>query len=78
MREVVLYTKAGCTLCDHAKDAILAARRLVAFGFREIDIATDTELFDEHRYDIPVILVDGKRAFKHHVDPRELVSRLRP
>ena len=78
MREVVLYTRAGCSLCDHAKDAILAARRLVKFVFREVDITSDGELFEEHRYDIPVITVDGKRAFKHHVDPRELVTRLRP
>jgi glutaredoxin len=76
MHEVVLYTKAGCPLCDHAKDAILGVRREVDFGFREVDITTDDELFDEHRYDVPVVEVDGQRAFKHRVDPRALLKRL--
>lgn len=77
MHEVVLLTKAGCHLCDHAKAAILSLRGQVEFGFREVDITLDAELFDEHRYDIPVVVVDGRRAFKHRVDARVLLARLR-
>lgn len=78
MHEVVLFTKEGCSLCDHAKEAILAVRAQVPFGFREVDITSDAELFEEHRYDIPVVEVDGARAFKHRVDPRALLARLHP
>ena len=77
MREVVLYTKEGCHLCEVAKAAILGVRREVEFTLREVDITTDAELFDEHQYDIPVVEVDGQRAFKHRVDPRALLQRLR-
>lgn len=75
--EVVLYTRAGCGLCEDAKQAVAAARRQVAFVYREVDIDTDPGLFARHRYDIPVIEVDGRKAFKHRVDPGALVERLR-
>jgi len=77
MRSVVLYTKAGCHLCDVAKRVILDARAEVDFTFSEIDITSDAELFEEHKFDVPVVEVDGRRAFKHRVDARSLLARLR-
>jgi glutaredoxin len=76
MKQVVLYTRAGCGLCEVAKEVILAVRRDVDFVFREVDIDSDPELFDEHRYDIPVVEIDGRRAFKHRVDPQALKKKL--
>ena len=52
-------------------------RREVAFEFREIDIGWSGELYEEHKHDIPVVEIDGKRAFKHRVDPAVLKERLR-
>ena len=78
MHQVVLFTKAGCPLCDHAKEAILAVRAEVPFGFREVDITLDAELFEEHKFDIPVVEVDGQSVFKHRVDPGALRARLSP
>jgi glutaredoxin len=75
--EVILYTRAGCGLCEEAKKALAAARLEVAFGYREIDIDSDPELFARHRYDIPVVEVDGCKAFKHRVAPQALLERLR-
>jgi glutaredoxin len=77
LHEVVLYTRQGCELCEHAKDAIAAARREVEFAYREVDIDSDAALFAAHRYDIPVIEIDGRRAFKHRVEPAALRERLR-
>ena len=76
MREVVLYTREGCSLCEKAKAIILAAREEIAFEFREIDIGWAGELYEDHKHDIPVIEIDGKRAFKHRVDPAALKERL--
>jgi glutaredoxin len=78
MREVILYTRDGCSLCEKAKAVILAVRREVAFEFREVDIGRSGELFEDHKHDIPVIEIDGKRAFKHRVDPAALKERLSP
>jgi glutaredoxin len=76
MREVVLYTRSGCCLCDDAKEALRVARAQVQFTVREVDIDSDPALYDAHRYDVPVIEIDGRRAFKHRVTPRQLVERL--
>ena len=76
MREVVLYTKAGCCLCEDAKEALRVARARIEFTVREVDIESDRELYEAHRYDIPVIEIDGRRAFKHRVSAEKLVERL--
>jgi hypothetical protein len=76
MREVVLYTKEGCSLCGYAKAAILEVRRSIAFHFVEVDILSDPDLFEDYKYDIPVVTIDGKRAFKYRVDPDRLRERL--
>ncbi len=76
MREVVLYTREGCSLCVTAKAVVLAVRREVDFAFREVDIGWEGDLYEDHKHDIPVIEIDGKRAFKHRVDADELRRRL--
>jgi glutaredoxin len=76
MREVVLYTREGCSLCDKAKAIILAVRREVPFLFREVDIGWSGDLYEDHKHDIPVVEIDGRRAFKHRVDAAGLKARL--
>ena len=39
--EVVLYTRAGCHLCDEAKEQIRQAKARAPFGFREVDIRSE-------------------------------------
>jgi glutaredoxin len=74
--EVVLYTREGCSLCEKAKATILAVRREIPFEFREIDIGWSGDLYEDYKHDIPVIEIEGKRAFKHRVDPAVLRERL--
>jgi glutaredoxin len=76
MRDVVLYTKAGCCLCNDAKEALRMARAQVEFTLREVDIESDPALYSAHQHDIPVIEIDGRRAFKHRVTARQLLERL--
>jgi glutaredoxin len=76
LKKVVLYTKAGCHLCENAKAVILSVRRSVAFELQEVDIARDEELFDLYKHDIPVVTIDGRQAFKHRVDAAALKEKL--
>ena len=66
MIEVTLYTRAGCTLCNKAKAAILAAG--VPVRITEVDIDRDDSLREKYTDDVPVIHIDGKEAFRHHVN----------
>jgi hypothetical protein len=77
VRKIVLYTRDGCSLCVKARAVILAVRREREFAFSETDIGSAGDLYDEHRYDIPVVEIDGRRSFKYRVLPEELERRLR-
>ena len=74
---VVLYSRPGCHLCEEAKAVLGQVRQRIAFELAEVDICTDPELFEEHKWDIPVIEIDGRTAFKLRVAPEALAERLR-
>lgn len=76
MVRVDLYTKDECSLCDEVKAVLEAVRREVPFELHEHDITRDAELFERYRYEIPVVHVDGHKAFKYRLDPQALRARL--
>lgn len=72
MHRVVLYARAGCHLCDVARDALLSVRERIPFAFEEIDIELDESLELEYGIRIPVVDVDGEERFEVTVDEAEL------
>jgi glutaredoxin len=73
---VTLYTRAGCCLCDEGKAAIAAARRSAEFRYEEIDIDGDPEFRARYNDEVPVVAINGVKAFKYRVDPKELLRKL--
>lgn len=73
---VTLYTRVGCHLCDNAKRVIEEARRHAEFAFEERDIDADPELRRLYNEEVPVIAIDGRKAFKYRVDMKEFLKRL--
>ena len=59
MKRIVLYTKAGCHLCDEAREHLEDLAADYEFDLAEIDIRSDDTLFERYRYRIPVIVIDG-------------------
>lgn len=78
MHAVVLYSRAGCHLCDVARDVVLAVRERFPFGFEEVDIETDDDLLRGYAERIPVVSIDGEEAFEYTVDAQELATLLEP
>ncbi len=74
---VEILSKADCCLCDTAKAVLLKARSKFDFAFREVDITRDPHLFDTYKEQIPVIFINGRKAFKYRIDPDELDRKLR-
>jgi len=74
---VIIYSRPGCHLCDEAKAAIRASGCDGEFSLEEINIAEDPTLSEQYGNDIPVIFINGVKAFKHRVDPREFKRKLR-
>ena len=51
--EVTLYTRAGCCLCDEAKQVIAAARLHADFDYAEIDIDANPDLVRLYNDEVP-------------------------
>ena len=66
--EVVLYTGRGCHLCERALATVEEVRAERPFALREVDITGDPELEARYREWLPVVEIDGRRAFVYHVD----------
>jgi glutaredoxin len=75
-REVTLYTRPGCHLCDEAKTAI--APLLSEFGavLREVSIENDAVLEERYGWDIPVLFIGARKAAKHRVDVEQFRRQL--
>ena len=76
MKRVVLYGKAGCHLCDEAREAVASVRAQHPFELEEIDVSTDPGLFRAYGERIPVLELDGEELFEFHVNADELARRL--
>ena len=74
---VVLYSRAGCHLCDAARDVLLAERSRTPFDLVEVDVAGDDELERDYGIRIPVVKIDGEERFEYQVDPAELLAVVR-
>jgi glutaredoxin len=74
--KVTLYTRAGCHLCDEVKQVIEAVRLRIRFDYEEFDIDTDPQLRLLYNEEVPVILIDGRKAFKFRVTAAELQNKL--
>jgi len=74
---VVLYSREDCCLCEDALREIEAARASVPFELRIVDVDSDPELVQRYGHEVPVVEIDGRKAFKYRVTSRELLRRLR-
>jgi glutaredoxin len=74
--DVTLYTRVGCHLCDDVKAVLDDVRRERAFDLTVIDVDTDPELVRLYGLEVPVVLVDGRKAFKFRVTAEALRARL--
>jgi Glutaredoxin-like domain (DUF836) len=75
---LTLYSRPGCHLCDEMKAVV---RRVIgAVGVpatvEEIDISTDPDLETLYGLEIPVLLVNRKKAAKYRVTEGELTRLL--
>jgi glutaredoxin len=72
LRRVTLYTAEGCSLCGPVRRRLEAVRAELPFEFEEVDITGVPELERRYREWLPVVEIDGERAFVYRVDEDEL------
>ncbi len=69
---VVLFHAQGCHLCDRARSTL----DRVGVAYEPVDITGVPELEAQYREWLPVIEIDGARAFVYHVDEQALRRKL--
>ena len=64
MHQVLLFTRAGCHLCEEA-EAVLQRHGIVATA---IDIDANPLLRERYDTCVPVVVIDGKERFRGKVN----------
>ena len=78
VHDVILYTRSGCHLCDEVKATLarLEKRGGLSFLWREVDVDSDPALQQQFTDQVPVVFIDGKKAFKYRMDERDFLRLL--
>ena len=66
--KVVVFHGVGCHLCERALAQVRKLREELPFELEEVEIDGDPELEARYREWLPVLEIDGQRAFVYHVD----------
>jgi len=59
-----------------AKQVIEAARRRADFEYTEVDIDSDAELVRLYNDEVPVITINGRKAFKYRIEMNDFLKKL--
>ena len=76
MHEVILYSRAGCHLCDEVKATLARLVPRGGFTWKEVDVDSDPDLQQQFTDQVPVVFIDGKKAFKYRMDERDFLRAL--
>lgn len=75
-REVTIYTRQGCSLCEEAKEAIAPILHEFGAKLRQIDVDQDAVLRERYR-EVPVVFVGARKAAKYRVNVEQFRRHLR-
>ena len=70
---ITFYTKAGCHLCEQAREMLDDIATEVDYELTEIDIRSDPALFKQYQYRIPVIIVNTTHVAEGRIEYSDLV-----
>ena len=76
MHDVLVYSRPGCHLCDVVKQTLRNCEGHASFHWREVDIDEDQTLRARYNDQIPVVLIDGRKAFKYHMTADQFLRAL--
>ena len=76
MIELVLYTRRDCELCREMETVIDEIRPRFQARLERIEIDGDAALEARFGLEVPVLFVNGRKAFKYRCTARELGKRL--
>ena len=75
--QIDIYSRPDCHLCDEAKVVIERVRRRYPFELRVINIENDPALESAFGTEVPVVFINGNKAFKYHVDENDFEKKVK-
>ncbi len=76
MHDVLVYSRKDCHLCEVVKETLTQVQGEADFQWREVDIDADPELQRKYNEQVPVVFIDGRKAFKFHMNARDFLRSL--
>lgn len=74
--EVIVYSRKGCHLCEIVKESLGKLQRHAGFTWREIDVDSDPKIRHLYNDEVPVVFINGRKAFKYRMDEQEFLRKL--
>ena len=74
--QVIVYSRKGCHLCEIVKESLAKLERRGGFSWEEVDVDADEQLHRQFSDEVPVVFIDGRKAFKYRMDEREFLRKL--
>src|SRR6266436_5187567 len=75
-REVIVYSRKGCHLCEIVKESLVKLHKRGGFQWREVDVDSDAELRRQYNDQVPVVFINGRKAFMYRMDEQEFLRKL--
>lgn len=76
MHNVVVYSRKGCHLCEVVKETLIQLQGEANFQWQEVDIDGDPELRLKYNDEVPVVFIDGRKAFKYRMNGADFLRAL--
>jgi glutaredoxin len=74
--EVILYSRKGCHLCEIVKESLVKLHRQGGFEWCEVDVDADPEVRRLYNDEVPVVFINGRKAFKYRMNEQEFMRKL--
>lgn len=74
--KLTLYSRQDCCLCDEMKTVIRQVAASTPLHLVEIDVDSNDELQTKFGSEVPVLLINGHKAFKYRLTAAQLTRKL--
>ena len=75
--QLLLYSRSDCCLCDEMKTIIRQIAKKTSLVVEEIDVDSSADLREKYGEEVPVLFINGRKAFKYRLTAKQLTTRLK-
>ena len=73
---ITLYTRKECCLCEEMKGVVVPIAQETGASVEEVDVDASPDLQQKYGDEVPVLFINGRKAFKYRVGAKELKDKI--